>query len=800
MPFAAHSLLGVSLLLCAPAAAHAHPGEAQGGGSMAVSVVGQRLIVSCDLSTAANRIPVNLFVELEGRHGLQLANKAAAGLKAETSDGKPRPITMHFGDFEVVVPARELGDEDLFAAFTKYHSAEMGENALVGSIGVEVLRDWDVTLRVGDGQIDLSPIQADAPAPPMALNIMDDGTVVAPLTLIDDMAWIPVRWSDGAAGGLMVGTAVYDTRIDARAAARRGRPAGDVGPIKLADIDLHRYVAFRPEPVVQVHPDSVVGVTGVNLLRCLEVSLDRSKSELRVRPVREAQFPDADLQFFQARADEDPDAVLGFLEEHPEERLAGEAARLLLDYRIEDAAPSDEIDSAVQWVFETEVGDLRTTRMLDLMKEMSDAGEVGVVIAAGRLGVDAGRDDRYPNAVHEVHGLLGRTLLDEGEGDEAWRHLLSAAFGLPEDGSINLDLGRFYEQQGRYRRAFSRYVQAVIRPESGAGGLEGLQRVQSLLKNDEGDAEPFSVRTIERMIAGKVRNFGASSRFVPDEENPALRTVLCEFFTNGHLGSEERGGAIGGALAFEGLEGRFDPEHVVLLQYHLPAPQPDALCSSVARTRASVLGVGDPTVMVLDGKTGSPGAGRWRQAEAIYDRARKIAVKRMAKLTDYDVDISARIEGDRVVGSAIVTGAEETGLRVQVVLAEAAVLYPGSSGVVVHRHVARASLLGDDMGAWFEPEEFEQEFSFDRSLTEIESEQVAFLGELEAEGLGTAPLISTRVDPAEARVVAFLYDGSTGEVLAAYSVKPTAADDAAGVTEPSEEAPQDADGAGSGGR
>ena len=56
------------------------------------------------------------------------------------------------------------------------------------------------------------------------------------------------------------------------------------------------------------------------------------------------------------------------------------------------------------------------------------------------------------------------------------RHLLSAAFGLPEDGSINLDLGRFYEQQGRYRRAFSRYVQAVIRPESGAGGLEGLQR------------------------------------------------------------------------------------------------------------------------------------------------------------------------------------------------------------------------------------------------------------------------------------------------------------------------------------
>ena len=97
------------------------------------------------------------------------------------------------------------------------------------------------------------------------------------------------------------------------------------------------------------------------------------------------------------------------------------------------------------------------------------------------------------------------------------------------------------------------------------------------------------------------------------------------------------------------------------------------------------------------------------------------------------------------------------------------------------------------MGAWFEPEDFEQEFTFDRSFSEIESKQVEFLGELEAEGLGTAPLISTRVDPAEARVVAFLYDGSSGEVLAAYSVQPTMATDAAG-------AAQGAGGAGGGGR
>ena len=69
--------------------------------------------------------------------------------------------------------------------------------------------------------------------------------------------------------------------------------------------------------------------------------------------------------------------------------------------------------------------------------------------------------DRYPDAVHQLHAQLGTILLDAGESREAWKHLLSAAFGLPEDGMVNLQLGRFYEQEGRYRRAFSRYVQGI---------------------------------------------------------------------------------------------------------------------------------------------------------------------------------------------------------------------------------------------------------------------------------------------------------------------------------------------------
>ena len=777
-----------------PAAGSQEPGESPteaptvtvGGGTIPVQVIDGRLVVSCDLSTVARRIPVNLFLEIEGRHGLQLHNRAAAGLRAETPDGQPRAITMHFPDFDVTVPARELGDEELFEEFTKYHSIEMGENALVGSIGVEVLKDWTVTLDVGNGAIRLVPPTGGG-APPAAARVEQDGTIVAPLSIIDDMIWLPARWSDGTPGGLMLGTGVYDTRIEERAAIERGHPAGDVGPIRIGNVDLHEYVAFRPEPVVQVHPDGVVGITGLGLLESLELTVNRSTRELRLKTTGEPNFPEADLEFFRARANEDPDALLAFLEAHggrPESdddvgseptRLAHEAARLLLDYRLEDMASPEDVDTAVTWIYDTMAGDLRTTRMLDLMKEMSDAGETAVVVKAGKLGIDSGRDDRYPNAVHEVHGLLGRTLMDQGEEEDAWRHLLSAAFGLPEDGRINYDLGRFYENQGRLRRAYSRYVQAVIKPEAGGLAIEALQRVQPKLF-EEGDsdagAETFSVDTIERMIAGKVRNFGAASKFVPTDEQPSNRIVLAEFFTNGHLGNEERGGAIGGALGFEGLISHFSDEQMAFLEYHLPTPEPDALCTSIAQTRADALGVENPTVIILDGQQGSPGAGKWRDAEAIYNRARNAVIPRMANFGDFEVMLDAKVEDGEVSGVATLYGFDDPGLRLHVVLAEKGVLYPGTSGVIIHRYVARGSLVSNDEGIEVSLEEDAPEYEFKRSLQSIESAHEEYLEQLESEGVGTAPRISMTIDPNQVRVIAFLTKEGSGAVLAAAMVTP----------------------------
>lgn len=742
------------------------------GGGVPVSVIDGRLVVSCDLSTAARRIPVNLFVEYEGPYGLQLHNQAAAGLRAESQDGKPREITIHFPGFGVKVPRRELGDEEFLEEFTKYHSKELGENSIVGSIGAEVLARYAVTFDLAQGMLELRPPR---PAPEMPLTAArrdEDGSWTLPITESSGLAWVPVRLDDGSPMALALGCAHYDTRMETQLADELGAPAGDVGAVRLGGFDLSDYVALRPEELVLVHPDGAFGTLGVNLLESFRVTIDRSAREARFEPVAEPSFPASDLAFFQARVTEDPAELETFLTSYLGERLAHEAAALLLRWRIEEGAEDEACSSAVRWLYDTTLEDLRTTRMLDLMKEMADAGQPAVELAAGELGVVSGRDDRYPNAVHEVHGRMGRVLLDSDDVEESWRHLLSAAFGLPNDGRINLDLGRCYERQGRLRRAYSRFVQAVIVPETGAEALAALERVQPQIA----DAEPFSVDVIERMIAGKVRNFGAASVFEPDEENPAGHVVLTEFFTNANYG-DDRGGAIGGALGNEGLIGHFQPEHVAFLSWHLGAPSLSPISTRAAAARAASVGVVDPNLHLIDGVAQAPGAARPRQAEAVYDRVRRTILERLAIDSGYLLELDAEVDAERVHGELLVShlyGDDDDELVVRLVLAEKGVLYPGKSTVVVHRMVGRAFVLQPDgSGRAFAPDEDgEQLFTFDLALDDVRAAQVAYLDELEAAGEGSTPRMATGVAPGEVRLVAFLSNARTGEVLQAVSMDP----------------------------
>ena len=52
------------------------------------------------------------------------------------------------------------------------------------------------------------------------------------------------------------------------------------------------------------------------------------------------------------------------------------------------------------------------------MLDLGDAGHPDLVVHAGAIGIEGGRDDRYPNAVHDIHARMGAVLLEQGAVDQ----------------------------------------------------------------------------------------------------------------------------------------------------------------------------------------------------------------------------------------------------------------------------------------------------------------------------------------------------------------------------------------------
>ena len=261
------------------------------------------------------------------------------------------------------------------------------------------------------------------------------------ITTTDDIVWLPIQLASGKVHAMAVSTTNYDSLIDSEWCERLGFPAGDVGSLNLGKLDLGSFVAFRPAEVVYVHPDGAIGVLGLNLLKHLRLTIDRKNKTAVCRVTAPPDFPEADREFFKAMVAEDADQLEAWLEKYPKERLSQEAAQQLLDYRIDEDAGPEQIEQAIRRLRATWREDMVSTQALDLMRDLLAAGHPMRAVFAGELGIEGGRKDRYPNSVHQLHASLGEILLEHDEDKRAWRHLLSAAFGLRDDGPDQPETG-----------------------------------------------------------------------------------------------------------------------------------------------------------------------------------------------------------------------------------------------------------------------------------------------------------------------------------------------------------------------
>ncbi len=231
---------------------------------------------------------------------------------------------------------------------------------------------------------------------------------------------------------------------------------------------------------------------------------------------------------------------------------------------------------------------------------------------------------------------------------------------------------------------------------------------------------------------------------------------------------------IGGALGNQGVISHFGNQECVFLSYHLPEPRLEPLVTPLAQHMARWLLVSGPAMQLVDGVIPAPGAGKHRQAEEIYEETRDAVVSRLQMWTPFDIRTTAELNGNALRGHVVIDGPNVDPLSgefvVQVIIAQRGVVFHGSSGVVIHRMLARGiATPGSLNGVEYQPDQQGRfEFDFARDLAELEGENAAYLDSLRAGRTAGSSQMGLRIDPHSVELIVLVRDASSGEVAQAH--------------------------------
>ncbi|MBN2491198.1 MAG: hypothetical protein JXQ29_10170 [Planctomycetes bacterium] len=756
------------VLLAAPAAAQVAVREEAPG--VPARLIGGRLFTRAELRAGEKKVPAHLLLELGRASALVLHERTAALLELEPGGS----LDLEFADYRAAAITPAVSRLRFLEYLTAEYARELEEIPVVGILGAgafggaRLRLDYEkATLailppREVDTEALPPPVAAPAePEPPNGAERAAEPTHPAaappltsvPMTIAGGAYRVQVELDGSRTAIAAPATGEPDTWIAANLAAELGHPGGDLGSAHLGALDIAHYVALRPGAAPEGFPGAPDLLLGNNLLAHFIVTLDPHLRRLELEAVREPDFPAEEQACFQALVARDAAALEAFLDEHHEHRLAADAGQVLLEIRL-GATPLDAtaLETAVNHFARTRPPKRRSRVMLDLLKQLvvrqPEAYRL-VRQTALDIALASARLDEDPGAVHRARSEIGAVLLEQDQVSEAYRHLLSAAFGLPQDGLINLRLGQLYEKKGQEERAWSRYLQAAITEEAGAQGMAGLKR----LADKKGIRTPYDVDEMEKLLEGRVPAFQPASRHEPPGGARPTRTVLAELFTGAHCRP-----CAAADLAFDGLVAHFAAGEVAILQHHLHVPAAEPLVSPAATIRAQHLGVRGAPAVVLDGRVPVPEVGGPPESAARAFRLVRAAVEeRLAEPTPWTIALEGRIDGERLTVTARIDGPEAEDHRLRLYLAERTVLFPGANKIVLHRYVTRFEIARG--GAALARAAGERVVERVVSLAGVEDQLEEHLDAVEIQTQREFSMRPTRPEPRQLAVVAFVEDG-----------------------------------------
>ncbi len=159
------------------------------------------------------------------------------------------------------------------------------------------------------------------------------------------------------------------------------------------------------------------------------------------------------------------------------------------------------------------------------------------------------------------------------------------------------------------------------------------------------------------------------------------RAVLVELFTGAQCPP-----CVGADLAFDALSKTFSDKEIVLLEYHLHVPGPDALTNADTELRAAYYGDekvrGTPTVL-FNGKVSPVGGGSREDAPDVFKDYRKLIEPLLETPAGAQIQASAVHKGNKIYIKATVRDLEKPGdkIKLRLALVEDWARYKGATGL-----------------------------------------------------------------------------------------------------------------------
>ncbi|MDM3872156.1 hypothetical protein QSV34_12450 [Porticoccus sp. W117] len=480
-----------------------------------LKIIDGKMVVALELVSRSHSQFLSFFIEPDKDHALSVHPQVIQFMGLQRGESEVNLVAVNGGRAPISV--NDVGvfpDDDALRRASELFSAELADVILAGSLGRKFLDNYLLEININEGSIKLySPESIGKDTEFLGDTIFvgnkdKNGVLSFPYKNNNQTGMFKLAgdYSTTIAvnGSVNVPESVY--LEEAKKYGEKIVNVVDYAAIRKAHISIDNFESEKSGFADEVKAERSLQMLklGVSFIKNFRVVIDYKNYRLGLTKVISPESSKIleDQKFYRAEAAKSPGQIVEFLEKHSDNQHAEEASQMLLEWRISNQAGEAEMVEAAKWVRDTAPEKGRGKYMMDLVERMRNerADDYRLALAIGEMGLSVVRQDGDPGNLYRLHNLLGETRLQNDDVQGAWRHFLSAAFGMSRNPEINLNLGLVYEKKGRIRRAYSRYrraldlhtynlenriVDSVMNEKDVAAAYFGLIRLETELGEDD---------------------------------------------------------------------------------------------------------------------------------------------------------------------------------------------------------------------------------------------------------------------------------------------------------------------------